>query len=218
MSAITEPAVTKMDETMIDNTGALRARYPEPKERARKKQLDHLDRHCASFIALSPFVVIASGGSSGSSGSLDASPRGGAPGFIRILDKNTLLIPDAPGNNRLDTLTNIVESGSVGLLFLIPGVDESLRVNGRARLTDAPEMIRHFSNETRQPKLVIVVDVAEAYLHCAKALMRAKLWDAESRVDRAVLPTMGEMIKEQAGLAEPAESQAQMLARYANDL
>ena len=213
MSAITEPAVTTMNKTMIDNTGALRAHYPEPKERARKKQLDHLDQHCASFIALSPFVVIASG-----SGSLDASPRGGAPGFIRILDKNTLLIPDAPGNNRLDTLTNIVESGSVGLLFLVPGIDESLRVNGRARLTDAPEMIRHFSNETRQPKLVIVVDVEEAYLHCAKALMRAKLWNAESRVDRAVLPTMGEMIKEQAGLAEPAESPAQMLARYANDL
>jgi hypothetical protein len=199
---------------MIDNTTSLRQKYPEPKERARKKQLDYLDRHCSRFITLSPFVVIASG----SDGRLDASPRGGAPGFVRILDKNTLLIPDAPGNNRLDTLTNIVASGSVGLLFLVPGVDESLRVNGRARLTDEPELMRHFSAETRQPRLLIAVDVEEAYLHCAKALMRARLWNAESRIERATLPTMGEMIKEQIGSPEPAESQADMLARYANDL
>jgi hypothetical protein len=199
---------------MIGDTKALRQKYPEPKERARKKQLDHLDRHCSRFIMLSPFVVIASG----SDGRLDASPRGGTPGFVRILDKKTLLIPDAPGNNRLDTLTNIVGSGSVGLLFLVPGVDETLRVNGRARLGDEPEWMRHFSTEARQPRLVMAVDVEEAYLHCAKALMRARLWDAESRIERAALPTMGEMIKEQIGSPEPAESQADMLARYANDL
>lgn len=200
---------------MIDDAEALRRLYPEPKERSVKKQLDYLDRHCSAFIALSPFVVIASGAAEGS---LDASPRGGAPGFIKVLDKGTLLIPDAPGNNRLDTLTNIVASGSVGLLFLIPGIDETLRVNGHARLSDESAMIERFSGESRQPRLVIAVTVAEAYLHCAKALMRARLWDAESRIGRAALPTMGQMIKEQTGSQDPVETQEQMLARYAGDL
>jgi PPOX class probable FMN-dependent enzyme len=200
---------------MIEETSALRALYPDATARALNKQLDRLDAHCVRFIGLSPFVVIAS---ADGSGRLDASPRGGEPGFVHVLDETTLLVPDAPGNNRLDTLTNVVEAGRVGLLFLIPGVDETLRVNGRARLDDRAEVVRRFATEKRTPRLAIEVRVEEAYLHCAKALMRSRLWSDASRVDRGVLPTMGQMIRDQIGATEPAESQAQMLERYAADL
>ena len=200
---------------MIDDIDRMRKLYAEPKGRAVNKQLTRLDRHCCSFIKLSPFVVIASGASEGL---LDASPRGGEPGFIKILDDKTLLIPDAKGNNRLDTLTNIIASNRVGLLFLIPGIDETLRINGPARLTGDPEMIRHFANEQNVPKLVIAVTVAEAYLHCAKALMRSKLWKIERQVDRNGLPTMGQMINDQTGSQDAVETQEQMIARYAKDL
>jgi PPOX class probable FMN-dependent enzyme len=200
---------------MIDDMSTLRALYPAPSERARRKQLDALDRHCASFIALSPFVVLSS---ADAAGRLDASPRGGAPGFVRLLDAHTLLIPDAPGNNRLDSLSNIVQTGRIGLLFLLPGVDETLRVNGSACLTQDAPLLALFAADKRQPRLLIEVHVQEAYLHCAKALMRSKLWSDETRVDRSVLPTMGQMINEQTGVDAPAESQAQTLARYAADL
>jgi PPOX class probable FMN-dependent enzyme len=200
---------------MIDDMSTLRALYPAPSERARRKQLDALDRHCASFIALSPFVVLSS---ADAAGRLDASPRGGAPGFVRLLDAHTLLIPDAPGNNRLDSLSNIVQTGRIGLLFLLPGVDETLRVNGSACLTQDAPLLALFAADKRQPRLLIEVHVQEAYLHCAKALMRSKLWSDETRVDRSVLPTMGQMINEQTSVDAPAESQAQTLARYAADL
>ncbi len=200
---------------MIDDVKSLRTRYAEPNARSLAKQLDRLDAHCTRFVALSPFFVIASGSSDHR---FDASPRGGAPGFVKVLDEKTLLIPDAPGNNRLDTLTNITSTGRVGLLFFIPGVDETLRVNGQARLTDDAAMIRHFSGEARVPRLVVVVTVEDAYLHCAKALMRSKLWDSERHVERSVLPTMGQMINDQTGGRAAPETQEQMLARYAQDL
>ena len=200
---------------MIDSKEALRALYPAAKERSVRKQLDHLDRHCLRFVALSPFVVLASGDRAGM---LDASPRGGEPGFVKAPDARTLLIPDAPGNNRLDTLENILAAGRLGLLFLIPGVDETLRVNGRARLGDDAALLRLFENEKRQPKLVIEVKVEDAYLHCAKALMRSKLWSAESRVARSVLPTMGQMLNDQLGERTLPESQEQMVERYKTQL
>jgi PPOX class probable FMN-dependent enzyme len=198
----------------IDNLAALRQLYPQPRGRSVAKELKTLDVHCMRFIALSPFVVVASMGE----GSMDASPRGGAPGFVKAIDAHTLLLPDSAGNNRLDTLTNIIESGGVGLLFLIPGVDETLRVNGTARLTDDPALLRHFDGERRQPKLLIEVRVREAYLHCAKALMRSKLWADDSRQPRSVLPTMGQMINEQTGILSAPETQEEMAARYAPDL
>ncbi len=200
---------------MIDDLPSLRALYPATSERALRKELSALERHCESFIALSPFVVLSS---ADAQGRMDASPRGGAPGFVKVLDAHTLLIPDAPGNNRLDSLSNIVETGRIGLLFLVPGVDETLRINGTARLTqDAAHMAR-FSAEARMPRLLIEVSVQEAYLHCAKALMRSKLWSDAARVERACLPTIGQMISDQTGQDAPAESQAQMVARYAADL
>ena len=200
---------------MIESVEALRRVYSEAKGRAVQKQIDHIDVHCARFIGLSPFVVIAS---VDAHGALDASPRGGAPGFVRVSDAHTLLTPDSPGNNRLDTLTNIMATGSVGLLFMIPGVDETLRVNGTARLNDDASMLSTFAGDKRTPKLVIEVTVREAYLHCAKAFMRSQLWNPGSVVDRAALPTMGEMLSDQTGMPGAPETQAEMRARYAADL
>jgi len=200
---------------IIDSVEELRTLYPAPKERALRKQMSALDAHCQRFIKLSPFVVVAS---ASLAQALDASPRGGAPGFVRAIDERTLLLPDAPGNNRLDTLENVIESGKVGLLFLIPGIDETLRVNGAARLSCSREHLDIFSAEKRTPKLVIEVIVAEAYLHCAKALMRSSLWQASSETSRSLLPTMGQMINDQTGMSSPAETHEEMLARYAADL
>ena len=199
----------------IDSLDTLRALYAEPKERAVKKQIAALDVHCRNFIALSPFVVLAT---AGASGTMDASPRGGKPGFARVVDGTTLLLPDAPGNNRLDTFSNIVETGRVGLLFLIPGVDETLRINGLAELSSAEEDLVLCADERRTPKVAIRVTVQEAYLHCAKALMRSQLWSAEAKVERSVLPSAGRMINDQSGIMTPPETQEDMVRRYAPDL
>jgi uncharacterized protein len=200
---------------MIDSKEKLRAAYPPAKGRSVKKEIRHLDRHCLRFLSLSPFVVLSSGSADYR---YDASPRGGEPGFVKAPDAHTLLIPDAPGNNRLDTLENITATGRVGLLFLIPGVDETLRVNGLARLADEPSYIDLFKSEKRVPKVVIEVKVEDVYLHCAKALMRSKLWDAGVKVERSVLPSMGQMLADQIGEPALAETQAQMVERYKNDL
>ena len=194
---------------------ALRALYAPARERSVKKELMHLDVHCMRFIALSPFVVIAS---CDGEGAMDASPRGGAPGFVKAVGNGTLLIPDSPGNNRLDTLQNIVQTGRIGLLFFLPGVDESLRVNGQAVLSTDDADLDLCTEPKRRPKLVIRVTVTAAYLHCAKALMRSSLWDPARHINRQALPSMGEMLKDQIGGDMPAESQAEMLKRYAADL
>jgi uncharacterized protein len=193
----------------------LRALYATPKERALRKQLDRLDVHCRRFIALSPMLVLAS---AGKTGMMDASPRGGDPGFVKVPDEKTLLIPDAPGNNRLDSFENILATGQVGLLFLIPGVDETLRVNGLAVLSRDEAHIDLCANERRRPKLVIQVTVGEAYLHCAKALMRSRLWSVETQVERTLLPTIGRMISDQTGSDAPVETQEEMVRRYTQDL
>ena len=197
---------------MITTHEQLRALYAAPGERAVRKQQAQLDAHCQRFIALSPFCVLASGGGTGAL--LDASPRGGAPGFVKSPDAHTLLLPDAGGNNRLDTLSNLLDDPRIGLVFLIPGVDETLRVNGTARLREEALYTDFFTAERQRPKLVIEVRVAEAYLHCPKALMRSRLWSADAQVDRAVLPTLGQMIHDQMGLDTEPESQVAMLQRY----
>ncbi|HEY6510822.1 MAG TPA: pyridoxamine 5'-phosphate oxidase family protein [Burkholderiaceae bacterium] len=201
-----------MDITTAD---ALRALYPEPRERALKKQLAAIDGHARRFIELSPFIVLATGSATGT---FDASPRGGAPGFVKVADTATLWIPDSPGNNRLDSCRNIVESGGVGLLFMIPGFDETLRVNGSATLTQNPAVLARCADERRTPKLVIRVAVREVYLHCAKAFMRSRLWDPASRLPREALPTMGQMLNDQTGIQTPPETHEQMCRRYAADL
>jgi PPOX class probable FMN-dependent enzyme len=214
-AATPEPLAPAGDPLAPTTLQALRALYPAPKERAVRKQLDHLDVHCRRFIGLSPFVVLAS---SSAGLALDASPRGGTPGFVKAPDAHTLLIPDAPGNHRLDTLENIVATGRLGLLFMIPGVDETLRVNGAAGLSTDPVLIEQVADERRRPVVVIRVRVEQAYLHCAKAFMRSRLWSPQAQVERSALPTMGRMISDQTGLAGAEETQEQMLARYQADL
>jgi len=199
----------------ISSIASLRALYAEPGERAVRKQLAALDAHCRRFIELSPFLVLAT---AGADGRLDASPRGGSPGFVRIAPDGDLLIPDSPGNNRLDSLQNLLADPEVGLLFMIPGFDETLRVNGRGCLSTAPEDLALCRDERRPPKLAIRVAVHEAYLHCAKAFMRSRLWDPSCATDRGLLPTIGEMIRDQVGGDWPVESDAQMRARYQADL
>ena len=191
---------------------ALRERYHEPLERSLRKQLDHLDAHCRRFVELSPFFVLASAGADGTA---DASPRGGPPGFVLVDDDWTLLVPDWPGNNRLDSLTNLVALPGVGLLFMIPGVDETLRVNGTVEISDDEALRERFASDGRgAPRTVLVVTVREAYLHCAKALMRSRLWDPEAQVPRDALPTMGEMMRDHIGSTDEPESQEAMVTRY----
>lgn len=180
-----------------------------------RKEIPALDRHCRDFIALSPFVILAT---ADAGHNVDASPRGGDPGFVKVSAEGDLLLPDAPGNNRLDSFENIVATGQVGLLFLIPGFDETLRVNGRATLSLDPQDIAACTTERRAPKLVVRVAVSAAYLHCAKAFMRSKLWQASSQVDRETLPSVGQMISEQTGLMVAPETREEMARRYAPDL
>ena len=180
-----------------------------------RKQIAALDVHCRRFIELSPFFILAT---TDRADNLDASPRGGAPGFVKINLDGDLLIPDAPGNNRLDSLENIIATGKAGLLFLIPGFDETLRVNGSAAVSQADADVAPFKDERRTPKTVIKVRVEAAYLHCAKAFMRSKLWHADAHVKRTTLPTAGKMISDQTGIVVAPETQEQMAKRYAPDL
>lgn len=193
----------------------LRAVYAQPTERARRKQLSGLDAHCRAFIALSPFVVLAT---SDAAGRVDATPRGGAPGFVVVQDEHTLLLGDAPGNNRLDALQNLIENPQAGLLFMVPGVDETLRVNGRVVLSTDPADLAACRDAKRAPRVVLRMTVQEAFLHCAKAFMRSRLWQADAQVKRDRLPTMNQMIHDQLGLDTPPEPQADMLQRYQQDL
>jgi PPOX class probable FMN-dependent enzyme len=197
----------------IDSIDKLRALYGPAKERALKKQQSELDVYCQRYIALSPFVVLSS---CGADQKLDASPRGGAPGFVKVADSHTLLLPDSPGNNRLDTLENVISTGRLGMLFLIPGFDETLRVNGTAELRTDAHFLDQCQTEVRRPKLVIKVTVQEAYLHCAKAFMRSKLWDPAALVDRQRLPTMNDMVGAQTGIN--SETQEETMKRYLTEL
>lgn len=200
---------------MIETIEALRTNYPEPKARALAKQLSKLDPHCRKFIGLSPFMVLAT---TGKDGRVDASPRGGAPGFVRVIDDHTLHLPDALGNNRLDSFTNIVETGRCGMIFFIPGMDEALRINGTAKLRDDQAVLTMFPGERHPPRLVVEIGVEEAYLHCPKALMRSKLWSKDYRIERATFPSMGQMIKDQSGMPGPVEGQEDALKRYATEI
>jgi len=196
----------------VEGTDALREIYPPTLERSLRKQLDHIDVHCRRFIEHSPFFVLASAAPDGTA---DASPRGGPPGFVLVDGERTLLVPDWPGNNRLDSLQNLVASPGVGLLFLIPGVDETLRVNGSVRISDDEGLRERFRGDGRgAPRTVLVVAVTEAYLHCAKALMRSRLWDPAAQIPRETLPTMGEMMRDHIGTTEEPESQEEMVERY----
>ena len=208
-----------MTSTTITTLPALRALYAPVNPRSALKELPQLDGHATRFISLSPYVVISSYGADGRA---DTSPRGGEAGFVKVVNSGTLLIADSPGNNRLDSLENIVATKQIGLLFMVPGVDETLRVNGTAVLS-TDELERKLCEDSRRvPKLVIRVSVHASYLHCAKALMRSDLWNVDKHLDRSQLPSMGEMLRDQMVGKLPDETvfetQEQMLVRYQQTL
>ncbi|HYM29972.1 MAG TPA: pyridoxamine 5'-phosphate oxidase family protein [Candidatus Cybelea sp.] len=177
----------------LTGTTELRGIYDEPTDRAKRKTLRRLDVHCRRFIALSPFLCLGTSSAAGS----DVSPRGDAPGFVQVLDDTTLAIPDRPGNNRLDSLSNVLENPAVGLLFLVPGVDEILRVNGTARVVTDGELLARCEVNGKRPASALVVEVREAFLHCGKAAIRSRLWKDDYKVARGTLPSLGRMVTEQ---------------------
>lgn len=199
----------------IKTVDELRGLYIAAKGRAVEKELDRLEKHARRIIELSPFLII---GTVGEDGLTDVSPRGEAPGFVQVLDDETVAIPDRPGNNRLDTLTNILHDPAVALIFLIPGVDEVLRINGHAEIRDDDELRQRFEIKGKLPATVLVVQVKQAYLHCPKAIMRAGLWDPSKHIDRKSLPTLGQMISDQIDATAPVESQDVMVKRYESQL
>jgi PPOX class probable FMN-dependent enzyme len=189
--------------------------YPAPTPRTLAKAIDHVGVHAARFLALSPFCVLAS---VGADGTVDASPRGGPPGFVRLDGPRRLLMPDRPGNNRLDSFRNLLSgAGEVGLLFFIPGVDDALRINGRACLRRDPMLLETMIEFGKPPRAIVDIAVREVYLHCPKAMMRARLWDAEAQVDRSTLPSLGEMIRDQTGMGD-AEPLAAAVERFKEEL
>ena len=203
------------DTFVITDVAVLRDHYAQPSERARLKCLHALDSHMRSFIGLAPFLCLGTSGPNGA----DVTPRGDAAGFVHVADATTLLIPDWPGNNRLDSLANIVANPQVALLFMIPGVDETLRVNGSAHITLDPQLLQRWNVSGKHPRSVLRVTVREAYLHCGKALIRSRLWSDGARVARSALPSYGQMLKDQIAIADSADGiQASIEKAYRDGL
>jgi len=195
----------------ITTEEGLRKIYKPAAGRAVSKIMTRIDPHAAAFIGFSPFVLLSTQGPDGLG---DVTPRGDGPGFVEILDDTHLALPDRPGNNMLDNLTNILSNPGVGLLFLVPGVNETLRVNGVAEIRDDEELRARFEVNGKLPATVLVIEVREAFLHCAKALMRSKLWDPSQLPDERPLPTIGKMLADQIGDSVPEEPEAEMIERY----
>jgi PPOX class probable FMN-dependent enzyme len=189
----------------------LRAHYGEVHPLARQKVLDRLDRHCRAFIALSPLAVLAT---ADAEGRVDASPRGDAPGFAQVLDDTTLLLPDRPGNNRVDSYGNVLSHPGVGLLFLVPGLNETLRVNGTARIVTEPALLASAEAQGKPPRAGLLISVQEAFFHCGKALIRAKLWDAGRHVPRGDFPSLGRVVAEQTGACTVEEADQRVEEGY----
>jgi PPOX class probable FMN-dependent enzyme len=200
---MTSHAITTLEQ--------LREIYEPPLERSIRKELDRLDEHCRHFISMSPFVLIAS---ADARGACDVSPKGGPPGFVTVLDDHRLLIPDATGNRRLDSLQNMLENPRVGLLFLLPGMGETLRANGRVELTRDPELLVDLQTGGRPAALALVVDVEQAYLHCAKCIIRSGLWRSETWPDRDELPSAAEILSDHIGLRDVSASEAALAESY----
>jgi hypothetical protein len=196
---------------IIDDVADIREIYGTPKGLAVKKQLPRLEKHSRAFIALSPFIVIAS---ADPSGRCDASPKGDAPGFVKVIDDETLLIPDRLGNNRIDTLTNLVDAPGVGLIFFVPGLRETLRVNGRARITMDPALLESCVVDGKAPRSGILVTTEEVYFHCGKAIIRSDLWNPDKRVRQADFPPLGRIIAEQIGATNFDEAERATAESY----
>jgi PPOX class probable FMN-dependent enzyme len=181
----------------LESEADLRTRYKAPTAHVLAKDIGRIDAHFRRFIALSPFVCL---GTAGANGLCDVSPRGGEPGFVHVLDENTLAMPDRPGNNRLDSLGNVAAGSGVGMLFMIPGFEDTLRVNGTARISADADLIERFCVGEKAPLSVLLIAVKEIYLHCPKAIRRARLWDPAAYADRAQFPTAGAIYRDQLSL------------------
>ncbi|WP_395677833.1 pyridoxamine 5'-phosphate oxidase family protein [Inquilinus sp.] len=181
----------------------------------RDKILDSIDPHARAFIGLSPFLVIATAGADGSA---DASPRGDAPGFVAVVDRKTLLIPDRRGNNLCDSLSNVVENPKVGLVFFVPGVNETLRVNGGAEITSDPELLEPMAVEGKVPTSALKVTVEQLYFHCGKALIRSRLWDPAVQIERRSFPTLGKILADQIKGLDSDEVQSGLETAYKDRL
>jgi PPOX class probable FMN-dependent enzyme len=177
---------------LVTTMEQLNALYGEKNPNSIIKEIDHLSDGYRKLIEAAPFVAIATGGPEG----FDCSPKGDAPGFVRILDDKTLAIPDRPGNNRIDGFRNILRDPRIALLFLIPGVGETLRVNGRASISIDPELMQSFAVNGKLPRSVLIVHIETAFFHCSKAIVRSKLWDPATQIDRKSLPSTGTIIAE----------------------
>jgi PPOX class probable FMN-dependent enzyme len=204
-----------LDQCAVTAETTLRESYASPSERAARKTLQKLDPHMRRLISLSPFLCLGTSSDSGA----DVTPRGDSPGFVHVLDDTTLLIPDWPGNNRLDSLSNVVANPRVGLLFFVPGMEETLRVNGEAEIITGPEVLRRWDVNGKHPKSVLRVTVREAFLHCGKAILRSRLWKDDYKIDRSEMPPYGQMLKDQTHVAQTAEEiQTQVEDGYRNKL
>ncbi len=201
-------------EHLVETEESLRSLYGETHALAVKKCLPALDNYCREYISRSPFICLST---QHANGTADVSPRGDPAGFVHILDSTTIVIPDRPGNNRLDSLSNIISNPSVGLLFLVPGFDDTLRINGRAFLTRDPELLQSMAVRNREPTLAIVVEIREVFLHCAKAFRRAKLWQPESLQDRRQLPSLATIVTEQISGEAVTKSEATRLGNELED-
>jgi PPOX class probable FMN-dependent enzyme len=199
----------------ITDAAALRDFYGEISGLSKQKELTRLDKHCRAFIALSPFLVLAT---SDDAGRLDASPRGDAPGFVLVLDDTTLLLPDRPGNNRVDSYNNIVANPGVATVFFVPGIEETLRVNGRARVTTDAALLAAAEAMGKVPRAGLLIDVEQAFFHCAKALKRSHLWDASRHVERSAFPSLGKIIADQTAQISAEEAEARIDDGYRNRL
>jgi uncharacterized protein len=200
----------------IDDEPALRALLGTPNETVRRKQMGMLDVHARAFLARSPFCLLAT---SARDGSCDVSPRGDAPGFVAILGEDQIALPDRPGNKRLDNFRNILENGGVGLLFVVPGMEETLRINGRARLVQDAPWFDQLETRGKKPIVAVLVEIDEVFFHCPKAFKRSQLWDATTWPDRSTLPTLGRILKDQVGLEQAvAEVDRDLEASYVRSL
>ena len=199
----------------ITDADSLRAHFGPVSVLAAKKQLDRLDPHCRAFIALSPLLVLAT---ADGRGGVDASPRGDAPGFVKVIDDVTLLIPDRPGNRRVDSLANVVAHPGIGLLFFVPGIDETVRVNGTAKITTNAALLAEVSAMGKIPATGLLITVTEAFYQCAKALIRSHLWDPASRIERSSFPTLGKILADQTRGVRADDADASITDAYRTKL
>ena len=193
-----------MEFEVIETIDQPRDLYQAPMELALKKQLSKLDKYSSQFLSLSAFSILST---SNAAGHMDCSPRGDYPGFIQVLDDNTVAIPDRPGNNRLDSLSNIAENPEIGLLIMVPGFAECLRINGKAKIVTDATILERFEHKGKLPKSVIIISIREVFFHCAKAIIRSKLWNAEFHVDRRVMPGLGKILMAQ---IDPSKSEEEV--------